>query len=296
MRTSDLFRRIIGDIPHTAAEFQRVPDENIACAVNGAVFWGSGKFTEIRKILRDRPDADRYAKLSAEVESMSKHGEYNAVRMAERGDTVASSLCAARYIESAVKALHLIRGKFAPYHKWLMRSLEGIDRDAADRIRSAVSFADAKGLSRMIDTVNALVTDRLIQAGLIEERRPLAYIAEELLSFARRVDIADKIIAVEWDMFDKVQNVGGRADCQDDWETFSIMRKSQYYCFDEELLRSILSDFLSARDAGRNVITEKYGYMMRYTVPEEFARIEAALPPVSEFKAQLIDAIVPIQV
>ena len=30
----------------------------------------------------------------------------------------------------------------------------------------------------------------------------------------------DEIIQLEWEQFDKVQNVGGRANCQDDFKTF----------------------------------------------------------------------------
>ena len=52
----------------------------------------------------------------------------------------------------------------------------------------------------------------------------------------RRIDImmanmdketlVEKIVNLEWEAFDQVDNEGGRADCQDDFQTFSIMRKS----------------------------------------------------------------------
>jgi hypothetical protein len=41
-------------------------------------------------------------------------------------------------------------------------------------------------------------------------------------------NIIESIIRMEWEFFDKVENEGGRASCQDNWETFSKMRRSQY--------------------------------------------------------------------
>ena len=43
-------------------------------------------------------------------------------------------------------------------------------------------------------------------------------------------------------MFQNVDNLGGRADCQDDFETFYIMRRSQYDNWTEEMVR-VYGDF-----------------------------------------------------
>ena len=43
----------------------------------------------------------------------------------------------------------------------------------------------------------------------------------------RREETVGTIVRIEWEMMDKVQNCGGRAHCQDDWETFRLMRTSQ---------------------------------------------------------------------
>ena len=39
-------------------------------------------------------------------------------------------------------------------------------------------------------------------------------------------DVIKGIVDLERKQFDKVKNEGGRADCQNDWNTFSIMRIS----------------------------------------------------------------------
>ena len=43
-------------------------------------------------------------------------------------------------------------------------------------------------------------------------------------------------------MFQNVRNTGGRAACQDDFETFDVMRKSQFLIWDLPLLESYWQD------------------------------------------------------
>lgn len=71
-----------------------------------------------------------------------------------------------------------------------------------------------------------------------------------------------KIIAIEWAMFDCVNKGKGRASCQDDPDTFLIMRQAQFDAWCEELVDSYLSDLLIADAKGMNLIELKYLYMM----------------------------------
>lgn len=109
-------------------------------------------------------------------------------------------------------------------------------------------------------------------------------------------ELVEAIIKLEWDAFDKVENLGGRADCQDDWNTFSVMRKSQYLAWPEDLLSSFLIDFTEANAKGWNLITEKYGRMMESTAPEEYEAMKEQFPFCSEQKKAIVNQIVEIQV
>ncbi|MCR4616640.1 MAG: DUF4125 family protein [Lachnospiraceae bacterium] len=109
-------------------------------------------------------------------------------------------------------------------------------------------------------------------------------------------ELIDKIIKLEWEAFDKVDNEGGRAFCQDDWTTFEIMRKSQYLEWNEPLLESFIADFEAANSRGWNLITEKYARMEKTTSPEEYAQIEDKLPIHTEEQDAIIEQIVAIQV
>ena len=105
-------------------------------------------------------------------------------------------------------------------------------------------------------------------------------------------DIIESIIQIEWDLFDKVENEGGRASCQDDWDTFSKMRRSQYMAWSEPLLESWKADLVLAREEGRNPLTEKYGYMMCISDPESSEETARRLPPVPFEKKQTVRHIV----
>lgn len=90
-------------------------------------------------------------------------------------------------------------------------------------------------------------------AFLAENAKALAAQAQALEKHKATVE---RLTELEFRTFDKVQGIGGRAACQDDWETFSIMRRSQYLPWEEELLEQWLAAFQAAADAGRNLIME----------------------------------------
>lgn len=96
------------------------------------------------------------------------------------------------------------------------------------------------------------------------------------------------IIEAEWQMFDKVQNEGGRAACQNDARTFAIMRYSQFAPLPQDVLESYRDDLEQAAQVGRNLLAEKYAYMMEYTDPATFDRtLRNHLPAVSAYKQEL---------
>lgn len=109
---------------------------------------------------------------------------------------------------------------------------------------------------------------------------------------SQKDELINGIIEIEWQMFDQVHNAGGRAGCQDDEWTFYAMRYSQHNAFSLDTLRSYRQDLDQALQDGRNLLTEKYAYMMEYTEPDYFDRnLKAYLPNVSPEKAELVDRI-----
>ena len=74
----------------------------------------------------------------------------------------------------------------------------------------------------------------------------------------------EEIVNIEFDLFDKVNNYGGRASCQDDFFTFNIMRSAQFDAWDDATRESYLADLKATSAEGRNLVMEKYAYMSGY--------------------------------
>lgn len=93
--------------------------------------------------------------------------------------------------------------------------------------------------------------------------------------------LIENIIFLEWKQFQATQNEGGRASCQDDFETFNIMRQSQYLAWYDDVLESYYQDILEAEKKPWNLVTEKYARMMESTAPDEYKQLEDKLPKLS---------------
>ena len=107
--------------------------------------------------------------------------------------------------------------------------------------------------------------------------------------------IIDEIVAREWELFQQVENIGGRASCQDMPHTFELMRAAQYSVWTDEMLASWKADLDAYAAAGENPVTLKYAYMMESTHPDEFATLRGQLPEVSARARELAEQIIAIQ-
>ncbi len=111
-----------------------------------------------------------------------------------------------------------------------------------------------------------------------------------------REDAINEIIRLEFEAFDKVKNEGGRAECQNNWPFFCVMRKSQYLTWTDEMLVCIKNLWLENKSKGWNMITEKYGRMMESTAPDEYKELEKNFPLKSDQTRAIVNQIAEIQV
>lgn len=104
-----------------------------------------------------------------------------------------------------------------------------------------------------------------------------------------KADIVKEIVELEWEAFQETENVGGRASCQNNFPTFNIMRTSQAMGWSEEMAASWRDDLLKAKAEGRNLVTEKYARMMKFTVPDEYLALADKLPELDPETEKLAD-------
>ncbi len=93
-------------------------------------------------------------------------------------------------------------------------------------------------------------------------------------------DLISGILEVEWGMFASVQAKERSAACQEDPDSFRIIRAANFLTWSETALASYFNDLRLARRDGRNLMTEKY------------ARMEGLIPPLNPDAAPLIERIV----
>ena len=107
--------------------------------------------------------------------------------------------------------------------------------------------------------------------------------------------LRDEILEMEWDMFSRVNDGHPKASCQEDKGLYIALRDCQLSVWNRDVQESYLEDLKEALSQGRNLMTEKYAYMMSFTDPEYFAAIRHLLPEVSDAKQILADRITEIQ-
>ena len=313
-----------GAVDKSCIPYESIAEYQLATATNGEIFADKqGVFTGIREcLLKYYPQAVWRRKLAQSLHDFAQYGQSNYARMMARKDYVTARICVGKAMESAMDLVYLLRRTYAPYYKWKRKGLEkialGAEKDSfVEEVLSALNellihpcqadawegvVYDATVVNSkdacviLIERIAATIVKELTAQNLIQGKDTFLenYISQILRG--KNMDIVEKIVELEWKQFDKVKNEGGRASCQDDYQTFSIMRKSQYLTWPDELLDSFCNDLLSAENKGWNLIMEKYARMMESTTPEKYEELKKDLPVLNEERIAIQEEIVKIQV
>ena len=310
----------------TIKSWLAVHDYALAAAVNGTVFRDDeGIFTRYRdKLKAYYPKAVWYRKIAQTCALFSQSGQYNLPRMRGRGQLVAAELAKAECARQAMKLYYLLNKTYAPHDKWLFKGMPvnpqmAVSGEDGNRMQVPelvekvcllpVDNAHAAELTVAIESLAVIFANELERQSMIGQcdvyldasTKELTAKSDALLTAI----VADtpiitalslSIAKAEFEAFDKVQNEGGRASCQNNWPTFKIMRMSQYMTWTEDMLLQYLYEFKTNYENGRNMVEEKYARMMESTAPDAYAGFADKLPPVSEDKKTVMEQIIGFQV
>lgn len=309
---------IAGDYENTlSVDYETCKEHLLATASNGQVFRDDlGVFTKIRnQILKYYPETVWRRKLAQCIHDFAQYAQSNYSRMMARKDNVTAMICVGKGLESALDLVYLLERAYAPYYKWKKKGLENsrlakqifpvLEKIAENPSQasvwegyrySAASVHLEDANVALFEEVAKRILDEMVRQDLVSGNETfLEYYIPQILE-GKNMDMIDKVIAEEWSQFDKVENEGGRADCQDDYETFRIMRKAQYMTWSKEMLESFYADLIAAKNSGWNLIMEKYARMMQSTNPLGYARLEKDLPVINEDRIRIQEEIIKIQV
>lgn len=311
LRISDFYKRLVGTNVYEEIDFRTVEDYNLMASTNGAVFRDDeGVFTAIRnQIKQGYPEDIRLLKIAEDMAKVCQSGQYNYFRMFDRGDLFTADFMLKDCIVQTMKLWHHIWNVFPPHDKWLHESTKTLPGgeellSILYELRSCMNQDDKNVVNTVRECTEKLasfITMELYKRGDISDIETYLDVhTDELVKKSQMAVLSDKelvdlIAKTEFEAFDKVKNEGGRASCQNDWPTFSIMRKSQYLTWNRTMLIQYLYDFNREFAIGHNLITEKYGRMMESTAPEKYEEIKDNFPVISEEKKAIIEQIVAVQ-
>ena len=301
----------------TSGEYLEAEECLLSAATNGAVFRDDlGEFTSVReKLVAYYPENVWREKLAQCMHDYAQYGQSNYARMMARKDYITANLCKSKAVESAMDLIYLLNKTYAPYYKWKKKGLEqfeaskkilplleevvGLPTQAEAWEKTVYHAAYVNMNDKCVELFEAIAKELLFELkkqNLVTGEDAFLELYINQILEGNSKNLVDQIVELEWKQFDKVKNEGGRADCQDNFPTFSIMRKSQYLAWPKELLNSFYNDLITAEEKGWNLIMEKYARMMESTSPEQYKGLEADLPKLSDNRKSIQEEIIKIQV
>lgn len=332
-RINDFYTRVLGQdtLPQSKADLAFYDESKLATAVNGRVFTDPlGEFSAIRNVILSYYDDETWlSKIAYYLTTSAQQGQYNYTRAMAREQYVTANIALSEYLKSTMQLVFLLNRTYSPYYKWQNKAMEKLEilPEVGDIIKAICDMPSQREayanfvyttapnpddmVAMSIEIIAKLVVNQLNVMGLSgsndvyletqgkevlkKMEKSLSFEADEA-GYTTKESLVDIIVKMEFEAFDVVKNEGGRADCQDNWNTFSIMRKSQYLTWNYDMLDEYAWYFKKCAENGRNLITEKYGRMEKSTAPERYEAIKDNFPVHSEQRENIAEAVIAIQV
>lgn len=185
MTISSFYRRFTGSptgIPENHIQWLFTPEPQLATATNGEIFLDElGQFSAIRqRLLQFYPEDIRRKKIAARAATMAQAGQYNLLRLIQRGDQVAALQAVGRFMESTLSMVYLLNRCYMPFYKWSFHGLQigesnqmELAKDICPRLQQLVhSYNDYPQAFRLTEEICTLISKALNQQGLSQTTSP----------------------------------------------------------------------------------------------------------------------------
>ena len=160
-----------GDAPESLIDWLRLDENSLAICCGGAVFQDPlDEFSAIRRRLQAYyPDQVRIAKIAARCMAVGQSGQYNFLRSLWRRDHFAARYAEIKFCADLMSLLHLLNRSYAPYYKWLLRSVRELPLLGAfvfGKISALVDCVDFEAKRALIEEICAALVGLLQAEGL----------------------------------------------------------------------------------------------------------------------------------
>lgn len=309
IKSSDFYKKHLGTDIYEEIDFSVIKAYELAVCSNGQIFHGkNSEFIAMReKLQRGYSERIRLMKMAEDAALFSQTGQYNFSRMMYREDDFTAQIMVSEFCKAAMIFYHHFYNAYPPHDKWLKKSVQKLPEgniliSLLEKVTNMIKISEnTTDIAKAIDEVGAFFAGKMYESGDISDIEPYLgeHVSELLLKASiienSKEELVNKIARLEFKAFDEVKNEGGRASCQDDWPTFSVMRKSQYLTWNKDMLIQYYYDFTREYEHGHNLITEKYGRMMENTAPDRYEAIKDYFPVLSEQKKAIVEQVVALQ-
>ena len=181
------------ELPESSFEWLKIPNYALANATNGESFYdGNGIFTKaIDHLKNEMPNDVKLKKISASLALAAQSGQYNFMRTVGHGEFGAASLAIGEFVQNIAEVIFLLNGKYAPYYKWMIKSLYklAILNDIAPKLEfllcEATSKDTAKQKLEVIEEISAKVIEELKNQKLSESNSD--YLEHHAFSVASKI-------------------------------------------------------------------------------------------------------------
>lgn len=284
-------------------DFNNITNQAASLFLNGEIFFDpSRKILNLRNKLEVHKEYSNYEDVLKAILEFAQIAQYNVDRVLKRNDLPQAKYLMNKLIYKAYKLCCSLNMDYGIHDKWQLTYLKGLlygdifyeyicqmlNNDFDDQRRCTTIFIKKiLNIAKNIDLIDK------IDSFIIEDYKNL--MIKRVEDFYNNYEMCQSILAYEWDMFHNAINIGKRADCQDDFEYFKVMRLSQFYTWNKELLQSYLNDLTTAKTKGYNLVSYKYGYMEESTDIESYNKIKSYLPVINEQRKNIQEEIIKIQ-